>query len=181
MTPDEQTLYTNIGRFDLDDPAADFPFSVKLAWEYQWTVMYTYRAMQEYKKFMFLVAIAGQELSPSTVVDRVWHLHLLYTRSYWDEFCGKILNKPIHHFPGLGGIGESLKYYNQYCRTLELYLNYFGTPPGDIWNQPKFRSEGVLFQWIDRNRYWLIQKPKSLSVVQKVFGTRSIVLWKAKQ
>ncbi|MGJ3245304.1 MAG: glycine-rich domain-containing protein [Elainellaceae cyanobacterium] len=178
MTPEQKDLYARICEFELDDPSAVFPFSAKLAWEYQWTAIYTYRAIQEYKKFMLLAAIADEELSPSTVVDRVWHLHLLYTRSYWDEFCGKVLNKSLHHFPGLGGVEEGLKYYHQYCRTLEIYQNYFGTPPADIWNQPKFKSEGALFQWIDRRRCWIISKPNSVLVCQKLFKGGEARLWR---
>ncbi|WP_017300392.1 glycine-rich domain-containing protein [Nodosilinea nodulosa] len=180
MTPEQQILYAKICRFKLDDPAADFPFSAKLAWEYQWTAMYTYRAIQEYKKFMFLAAIADQDLSPSTAVDRVWHLHLLYTRSYWDEFCGKVLNKTLHHFPGLGGVDEGLKYYAQYCQTLDFYRSYFGTPPEDIWNQPKFKSEEALFQWIDRQRYWIVRRPRLILRLKRHFKGR-LTLWKTEQ
>lgn len=54
MTPEQQNLYVQICQFDLDQPSAYLPFSAKLAWEYQWTGIYTYRAIQEYKKFVFL-------------------------------------------------------------------------------------------------------------------------------
>ncbi|ASC70583.1 hypothetical protein XM38_015230 [Halomicronema hongdechloris C2206] len=177
MTPDQKALYARICRFELDDPSASFPFSAKLAWEYQWSEIYTYRAIQEYKKFMFLATISDIDLSPSTVVDRVWHLHLLYTRSYWDEFCGKVLNKPLHHFPGSGGVDEGLKYYHQYCRTVDMYFNYFGAPPNDIWNRPKFKSEGTLFQWVDRRRCWIISKPTIVFWFQKLFGKETCKLW----
>ena len=64
--------------------------------------IYAYRVIQEYKKFVFLAMVADHIVSPSTNVDRAWHLHLLYTRSYWDEFCGKVLKKPLHHTPSSG-------------------------------------------------------------------------------
>jgi len=90
----------------------------------------------------------------------VWHLHLLYTRSYWDEFCGKILQKTLHHSPSLGGKQEGLKYRHYYQQTLEIYQKYFGTPPPDIWHPPQLRSEKVSYQWLDRQQFWIIPKLK---------------------
>lgn len=158
MSPKETVLYQQICDFELDSPEAIFPFSYKLAWEYQWTGIYTYRVIQEYKKFVFLAMVADHVVSPSTAVDRVWHLHLLYTHSYWEQFCGKILNKPLHHSPSLGGKQEGLKYRYYYQQTLETYQQYFGTPPSDIWCSPQLRGEQKSYQWVDRHQYWIIPK-----------------------
>ncbi|MGP1384138.1 MAG: glycine-rich domain-containing protein [Thainema sp.] len=177
MLPEQKDLYARISQFQINEPHAPFPFSVKLAWEYQWSENYTYRAIEEYKKFMFLVATTDQELSPSTVVDRVWHLHLLYTHSYWNEFCQKIIQKNLHHYPAPGGVEAGLNYYQQYCQTLEFYRDHFGTPPPDIWNQPTFKSEGALFQWVDRVQYWIIPKPSPLLMLQGIWQ-KPISLWK---
>ena len=103
ITPTQAELYKRICDFKLDPPSAILPFSAKLAWEYQWTGIYTYRVIQEYKKFVFLAMVANHIVSPPTAIDRVWHLHLLYTHSYWDEFCDKVLKKRLHHSPSLGG------------------------------------------------------------------------------
>ena len=158
MTSTEADLYRRICNFKLDQAEAAFPFSQRLAWEYQWTGIYTYRAIQEYKKFVFLATVTDHILSPSTVVDRVWHLHLLYTHSYWDDFCGKVLNKALHHSLGLGGKQDGLKYRYYYVQTLEMYQKYFGTPPADIWNAPKMKSETISYQWVDRQQYWILPK-----------------------
>lgn len=158
MTPAQADLYKQICDFKLDPDFAIFPFSNKLAWEYQWSGVYTYRVIQEYKKFVFLAMVADHIASPSTAVDRVWHFHLLYTHSYWDEFCGKILKKPLHHSPSLGGKTEGLKYRYYYYQTLCTYQKYFGMPPPDIWHEPKLRSERVSYQWIDRDLYWITPK-----------------------
>ncbi|MEM8777647.1 MAG: hypothetical protein AAGF26_02000 [Cyanobacteria bacterium P01_G01_bin.49] len=160
MTSTEVDLYKKICDFQLDLPGAVFPFSYKLAWEYQWTGIYTYRVIQEYKRFVFLAMVANHVVSPSTPVDRAWHLHLLYTHSYWDEFCGKILKKPLHHLPSIGGKQEGLKYRYYYLQTLETYQKYWGTPPPDIWNKPQLRGEKVSYQWLDRRQFWIIPKPK---------------------
>jgi hypothetical protein len=133
MNSVEADLYKRICEFDLDEPGASFPFSYKLAREYQWRRVYTLRAIQEYKKFMFLGMICDQIVSPPVPVDLVWHLHLIYTHSYWTKFCGEVLGKPFHHSPSLGGKDENLKYDRLYQQTLVTYQLYFGNPPSDIW------------------------------------------------
>ena len=35
--------------------------------------------------------IAGHEVTPSDAVDQAWHLHLTYSRDYWQVFCPKVL------------------------------------------------------------------------------------------
>lgn len=159
MTAAEHHLFQKILDFPLDPPGAVFPFSYKLAWEYQWTNLYTLRAIDEYKKFVFLTVTANHMVSPATPVDRVWHLHLLYTHSYWDDFCGQVLGKPLHHTPSLGGRREGKKYQRVYEQTLFTYRQYFGDPPADIWHPPRLRSESFDFQWVNRHQYWLIPHP----------------------
>ena len=82
MTPTQVELYAKIKKFKLDSLDDRRSFSAKLAWEYQWSQIYTLRAIQEYKKFLFLAMTADHIVSPSVVVDRVWHHHLLFTHSY---------------------------------------------------------------------------------------------------
>jgi hypothetical protein len=156
MTPTEIELYDRIKAFKLDAPTATISFTAKLAWEYRWSPVYTIRAIQEYKKFIFLAMTAEHIVSPSVVVDRVWHHHLLFTHSYWDELCGKVLHKPLHHTLGFGGKQEATNDYYFYEQTLTTYQRYFGEPPDDIWDSPPMRSKNPSYQWIDRDRYWII-------------------------
>lgn len=158
MTFYEVDLYQRISDFKLDLLNANFSFSAKLSWEYRWTEIFAYRAIQEYKKFIFIAMVVDHDVSPSTIVDRVWHLHLLYTHSYWSEFCGKVLKRPFHHTPSLGSKEEGLKYRYQYQQTLQSYRIYFGLPPSDIWNNPKLKGEPIVYQWINRHQYWIIPK-----------------------
>jgi hypothetical protein len=159
MTPAEADLYDRIKKFPLDVPGIEIPFSVKLAWEYRWSQVYIIRAIQEYKKFIFLAMVANHIVSPSTIIDRVWHHHLLYTHSYWDDFCGKVLSKSLHHSPGSGSKEDIIKNHHFYELTLATYRKYFGTPPDDIWDYPPMRSQNPSYQWIDRDLYWLIPNP----------------------
>ena len=58
----------------------------------------------EYKKFLFMIFMYSTPvlmMSPSEIVDQVWHLHLQYTLDY-DGSVNKI--KPTYHFPSKGKI-----------------------------------------------------------------------------
>ena len=70
----------------------------------------------------------------------MWHLHLTYTRSYWDRFCGEVLGQTIHHGPTKGGPDEAEKFDRWYQKTLESYQRVFGEEPHtDIWPARRIR------------------------------------------
>jgi hypothetical protein len=74
------------------------------------------------------------EVTPSDEVDQAWHLHLAYSRDYWEEFCPNVLRRRLHHGPTDGGSGEDERYKANCRRTLEIYEATFGEqPPSDIW------------------------------------------------
>jgi hypothetical protein len=71
---------------------------------------------------------------PSEQIDQAWHLHLVYTRSYWNRLCGELLQRPLHHAPSAGGAAEHDKHVAMYERTLASYRRLFGeAPPADLW------------------------------------------------
>lgn len=163
MNNDQNTLWGKIKKFELDDPSDSLTFTDRLARENGWTVEYSVRAIEEYKKFMFLLCIANHPLTPSDQVDQVWHLHLIYTHSYWEEFCNDILGKPIHHGPTKGGDGENNKFTDWYERTKELYRSIFASePPGDIWLDSKTRFSEINFQRVNLHKNWIVKKPNLL-------------------
>jgi hypothetical protein len=174
----EQNLYERICGFELDNLEAQWNFSAKTAWEYQWSELYTLRVMQEYKKFAFLAVVADHCISPPPAIDRVWHQHLLYTQSYWHDFCGEILKKPLHHAPSLGGQTEYNKYLNLYELTLKTYQQYFGNPPDDIWPPPHLRGKSSTYQWVNSEQYWIVPNPNHfiLLVNKKIMALLSIAL-----
>ncbi len=134
MTPIQAELWRRIESFELDDPRAARPFSRRLAQEQRWSHAFALRAIEEYKRFLFLSAACGHPVTPSRSVDEVWHLHLLYTRSYWDILCAQVLQRPLHHDPGTGGLGDEEKHRDQYQKTLLSYERYFRVaPPADLW------------------------------------------------
>src|SRR5688572_19051694 len=111
-------LLKRLEAYTLDDATAAFSFSERLARENHWPLAFTQRVIREYKRFAFLAIAAGHPVSPSHAIDEAWHLHLLYTQSYWRDFCGWILQTPLHHQPTRGGAGEREKFQNWYANTL---------------------------------------------------------------
>jgi len=157
----ERELWMAINEFELDDDEHTLMVSDRLARENGWSKGFTLRAIDEYKKFMFLICVTHEPLTPSEEVDQVWHLHLLYTRSYWKEFCPQILKREVHHGPTRGGPAENDKFNDWYARTLLRYTQKFGnTPPADLWPPPQHRFRPTRYRWIDLTKNWIIKKPK---------------------
>jgi len=153
------TLWKNIREFELDDQDSQQTFTDRLARENGWSLEYSLRAVDEYKKFMFMLCIAGHPLTPSDEVDQVWHLHLLYTHSYWEDFCRDTLNKTIHHGPTGGGKEESDKYVNLYGKTKEFYKSTFNAdPPAEIWPSDEIRFGEINFRRVNLDKYHLVKK-----------------------
>src|SRR5262245_25622594 len=159
MTLAEQEIYNRIKAFRFDDADASLPFVSRLERDNGWSRAYAVRAITEYRKFVFLAMVAGHPVSPSDQVDQAWHLHLLYTRSYWERFCRDVLGAPVHHGPTKGGRDETLKFEAWYDRTLESYRRFFGEPPGDIWPDVSIRfGEDLHYVRVNTRRSWIIPK-----------------------
>jgi hypothetical protein len=128
---EQDLLWQKIAAFPIDDPGASFPFSRRLARERNWDYDFGLQAIEEYRKFIFLCCISPHGASPSKVIDEVWHLHLLYTKNYWEDFCRQTLNRNIHHHPSAGGMAEREKHQHWRTATLALYKDTFHTeaPP----------------------------------------------------
>jgi hypothetical protein len=112
MNATQNQLWREIEALNLDDPAAQLTFTQRLARENGWTLNDARRVVNEYKKFLFLAACAGHPVTPSDAVDQAWHLHLVYTESYWTDHCREILGRPLHHGPTKGGRVERAKFYD---------------------------------------------------------------------
>ena len=115
----------------------------------------------EYQRFLYLAMVAGHPVTPSEAVDQAWHLHLVYTKSYWQQLCRDVLGRDLHHEPTTGGAHEGAKFVDWYSRTLESYQTTFGEPPpAEIWPDPARRfanaADGC---WIDTSQFWLVPRP----------------------
>jgi hypothetical protein len=159
--PDQpDALWDRIKGFALDDPGSPQPFSQRLARENGWSRHFACRVIEEYKRFCYLAMTAGHSVSPSEDVDQAWHLHLLYTESYWTDFCGEVLGRPLHHGPTRGGADEGAKFHDWYEKTLASYRRVFGAaPPADIWPASQERFADVqAFRRVNTADYWLVPK-----------------------
>ncbi len=164
MNPDHLSLWERIESFEFDIPGTRLTFAQRLARENGWGAAFTRRALLEYKRFVFLAMTAGHAVCPSDAVDQVWHMHLTYTRNYWDDFCGKTLGRPLHHGPTKGGREEDEKHRDMYAATLKAYRDAFREePPGEIWHPGDVRfGDDVAFTRVNTRRNWVIPKPRWL-------------------
>ena len=172
MTTEQQQLYEQIKAFRFDDDTAVFPFASRLARDNGWSKGYTTRVISEYRKFAFLAVAAGHPVTPSDQVDQAWHLHLLYTRSYWNRFCKETLGKPLHHGPTKGGGEEREKFNEWYGKTRESYRRFFGEdPPDDIWPEAKIRfGADIHYQRVNTQRFWVIGKSSVKRLAVAIVG-----------
>ncbi|MBC7875324.1 MAG: hypothetical protein H7Y01_15090 [Ferruginibacter sp.] len=156
-------LWNKIKSFQLDDPLSAYTFTERLERENRWPLSYAFSVVEEYKKFIYLLCIAKHPLTPSDQIDQAWHLHLIYTQSYWIDFCKNVIGRELHHGPTKGGQLEKTKFNNWYQLTKELYAKEFSqNPPTDIWPDNETRFKDINFQRINIDKVWLIRNPFSL-------------------
>ena len=157
-------LLARLESFEIDKPGAAFPFSARLARENGWSLAYARRVIREYLRFVWLAMRAGHPVTPSEAVDEAWHLHLCYTRSYWEDLCGQILGTPLHHGPTEGGAAESAKFTDWYERTLASYRRHFGEePPAGIWPPVAERFQTAPVREVDPRSHWILPKRRVMA------------------
>jgi hypothetical protein len=134
VQPHLGALWTLLQGMRIEGPGAARRFEEALAAEKNWSLDFAERVTREYRRFLYLAALSAGEITPSRAVDAAWHLHLTYSRHYWDELCGRILGRPLHHNPSTGAAADEERFARQYEDTLALYRRTFGeTPPREIW------------------------------------------------
>lgn len=130
----EHPIWVALSHHVIGPPEATLPFTERLARENGWTPDHAARVVEEYKRFCFLAVTAGHAVTPSDAVDQAWHLHLTYSRDYWEHFCPSVLGRPLHHEPTTGEIDARHRYFRQYAETLKSYERTFGeSSPADLW------------------------------------------------
>ena len=160
MYPADQALWERLQAFRFNESTDVFPFARRLARENNWSADFTTRVIEEYRRFLYLAVRAGHAATPSDTIDQAWHLHLIYTESYWEDLCGSVLQRKLHHGPTRGGKREDDRYFDQYSATLSSYEQHFGEkPPADIWPAPQEHFNGQK-RWrrVDTAAVWLLPK-----------------------
>jgi hypothetical protein len=134
VTATDSALWHRIAAHEIGPADASLTFAARLARENRWSAAHAERVIGEYRRFCYLAMTAGHQVTPSDAVDQAWHLHLTYSRDYWEVFCPAVLAAPLHHGPTQGGPVERTRYYRQYADTLAAYEAAFGeAAPADIW------------------------------------------------
>ena len=154
-------LWQKLTELELDAVDASLTFTRRLARENDWSINYTSRVIDEYRRFVYLTQRCDHQVTPSDEVDQAWHLHLTYTQSYWNDLCHSALNRPLHHGPTKGGKSEGIRFEDQYARTLASYEKTFGhAPPEDIWPPSEIRfGEAASFVRVNKQHVWVLPKP----------------------
>lgn len=168
---DHEDLLARLEAFEFDPPGTTLTFAARLARESGWSRSRALRVLGEYRRFLYLACVAGHVVTPSEDVDRAWHLHLTYTRSYWQDLCRDTLGRDLHHDPTAGGADESKKYLALYEATRATYAETFGEPPPlDVWSEPETRfGEDLHARWVNVRRNWVLPRPRFL-------GRRAVAL-----
>lgn len=158
-TADRQALWQRIQAHPFD-PDVDLSFTRRLARDRDWASAFARGAVREYARFCFLAVTSPTPVTPSEEVDEVWHLHLTYTRDYWDTWCRTVLQMPLHHDPTRGGPAEQRRFRAQYAATLALYERFFGSPPEAFWpaTHRRFRSR-PRYRVLDSDCFIAIMRP----------------------
>ena len=129
----DHPVWRALSNYTIGPDDAALSFDARLARENGWSAAHTARVLTEYRRFCFLAVTAGHPVTPSDAVDQVWHLHLTYTRDYWERFCPEVLGRALHHGPTAGGPVEQSRFFEDYAQTLRSYEAVFGPAPADLW------------------------------------------------
>lgn len=133
MTTEQEARWVKVRHFPIGS-SSEGVFVKRLAKEQGWTPVFAARVVEEYRRFALLATTGSEGTTPSKAVDEAWHLHLLFTRNYWDDFCPNALGRQLHHEPADGSPHDESKYREWYATTLRRYEEAFGEePPEDIW------------------------------------------------
>lgn len=84
--------------------------------------------LEEVLKFLALISLTGNSLSPSLTIDLAWHEFILCTRAY-HNFCEENFERYIHHTPG-GSVKEN---QSKFRHTIQIYIKKYGEPNPLFW------------------------------------------------
>ncbi|QNQ08953.1 glycine-rich domain-containing protein [Sphingomonas alpina] len=175
----DHPVWSKLFHYTIGPENAALSFEQRLARENGWRADFTRRVIEEYHRFVFLATVAGHEVTPSDAVDQAWHLHLTYTRDYWERFCPTVIGRPLHHGPTAGGADEQHRFFDQYAATLAAYEHWFGqTPPADIWPDARRRFfRDPLARRVDPATAFILPRRTTLVVLGALAILALSILW----
>ena len=169
-SPPRKELWARIEQHNFE-PDQPLTFTARLARDRGWTLAEARAAIGAYRRFCFLAAISTSPMTPSEIVDEVWHQHLIYSRDYWDVWCGQVLRTPLHHDPTPGGLDAQQRFRAQYAETLALHERYFGPPPVELWPATHERfGPKAQYRVVDRTRSFVAPRPNV--ILRRLLSTK---------
>ncbi|KAJ3352872.1 hypothetical protein GGF32_003536 [Allomyces javanicus] len=100
-------------------------------------------AVREYRRFLILKVVHNDAhallLSPSPVIDAVWHAHILDTRAY--AAMNEHLPSVIHYEPKGDWDADTPNRARRLKNTLTCYRARWGEPPALIWSERRAARE----------------------------------------
>lgn len=169
-----------LSRYIIGPEGAAFGFADRLARENGWSRDLAERVVGEYRRFCFLATVAGHAVTPSDAVDQAWHLHLTYTRDYWELFCPDVLGGPLHHAPTEGGAGDRARFFEQYGDTLRSYERVFGElAPEDIWPsaERRFVEDPKARRFHPRDGFLVTRRQARLAAAAATLFVMLAIMW----
>ncbi|MBL4653724.1 MAG: hypothetical protein JKY53_12815 [Flavobacteriales bacterium] len=91
-------------------------------------------AVEEYRKFLVLKLLYPRaELVPNKLVDKMWHVHILDTKSYRED-CNQVFGFFLDHFPyfGIYGADDQKQLAQAFEVSKKLYEKHFGAYPEQV-------------------------------------------------
>lgn len=88
--------------------------------------------MGELMKFLYVCSLGEGVMTPSKIVDEVWHTFIIFTKHY-REFCLTQFGRFIDHNPS----DDTDANANQYEATIAQLLKHFGSAPKEYWPRGK--------------------------------------------
>ena len=160
--PELRALWCRIAQHNFE-PDQALNFTTRLARDKGWQLAFAREAIWEYRRFCFLAVALSDPVTPSEEVDEVWHLHLTYTRDYWQFWCRDALGVELHHEPTLGGPAQRTLFRAQYASTLHRYEGFFGPPPADFWpaTHERFRP-AARYRTVDGDLCYTVPRPRAV-------------------
>ena len=121
--------------------------------QYGWEASFAMMMVNEFlDRFMIIKRMAkdhdAELVSPSGLIDQVWHASLLFTKKY-AAFCEQTIGFFVHHDPNGAMDSDNERRYVRYTDTLEAYKIMFGEEaPVLIWEPMMFKENHVYSEWI---------------------------------
>lgn len=104
-------------------------------WQQDWSAKFAIDAVQEYYKFLELKAalrdVDASRISPSPLIDQIWHMHILNTKEYQESMCALGCGF-LHHSTDKAFDGE-FKVRRRENMAFAYEARFGSTPPGKFW------------------------------------------------